>query len=72
MENDEEAAFKSKKEEEQNTRILNSIAKMYMTTCQATKKYKQQFNHTLYFTPTFFLRIFECFNKLLRERKKNV
>ena len=45
---------------------------MYVQTKKMAKKFKDEHQHTLYFTPVFFIRTFKTYRNLLKERKKNV
>ena len=43
-----------------------------MQTIKFAKVYQNENNHTLYFTPKFFMRLITAYRRLLKERQKNV
>lgn len=49
-------------------RVLRCITKMYQQALEMTKTYAEEQNQILYMTPTMFLRVFNCYKKLLKER----
>lgn len=55
-----------------NTRILKSFIQVYLITLRFAKKYQEKNQHTLYFTPVFFLRSMTAYRRLLVERRRNV
>ena len=50
-------------------RVLRCIVKMYLQSQEMTKKFAEDQNQILYMTPTMFLRVFNCYKKLLKERQ---
>ena len=50
-------------------RVLRCIGKMYLQALEMTKTYAEDQNQILYMTPTMFLRVFNCYKKLLKERQ---
>ena len=69
---DPDIKFRHAKEAELNEKILRAVAIMYLQTQKMSKKFQDDFAHTLYFTPCFFIRVFETYKQLLDERTKNV
>lgn len=49
-------------------RVLTSIVKMYLQAQEMTKKFAEDQGQVLYMTPAMFLRVFDCYKKLLKER----
>ena len=49
-------------------RVLRCIVKMYLQAQETTKKFAEEQGQILYMTPTMFLRVFNCYKKLLKER----
>jgi hypothetical protein len=49
-------------------RVLRCIVKMYLQAQETTKKFAEEQAQILYMTPTMFLRVFNCYKKLLKER----
>jgi hypothetical protein len=45
---------------------------MYIATTEMAKRFHEEHQHVLYFTPVFFMRTFRTFTQLLDERKNNV
>ena len=49
-------------------RVLTSIVRMYLQAQEMTKKVAEDQGQVLYMTPAMFLRVFNCYKKLLKER----
>jgi hypothetical protein len=60
------------KEADSQDRVLRSIVKMYLQAQEIGKKFAEEQGQIVYLTPTIFLRIFNCFKKLLKERQEIV
>ena len=69
---DQDAQYALEVEGRLNSKVLKAVSQMYLSTQKIAKKFQGDFNHTLYFTPCFFIRVFETYRKLLGERTKNV
>jgi len=65
-------AYNLQKDTIVNNKVLKSVAHMYLQTLKVAKRYQEEHQHTLYFTPVFYLRVFKTFTRLLEERKRNV
>ena len=50
-------------------RVLRSIVQMYRQAQEMTKKFSEDEGQVLYLTPTLFLRVFDSYKKLLKERQ---
>ena len=50
-------------------RVLRCIVKIYLQAQEMTKKLAEKKGQILYLTPTMFLRVFNCYKKLLKERQ---
>jgi dynein heavy chain len=50
-------------------RVLSCIVKMYLQAQEMTKRFAEDQGQILYMTPTMFLRVFNCYKKLLKERQ---
>lgn len=44
------------------------MVRVYQQSLETAKKFGEQYNMVMQFTPVHFLRIFECYRRLLRER----
>ena len=44
------------------------MVRIYQQSLETAKKFGEQYNMVMQFTPVHFLRIFECYRRLLRER----
>ena len=55
-------------DEDSQDRVLTSIVKMYLQAQEMTKKFAEDQGQVLYMTPAMFLRVFNCYKKLLKER----
>jgi len=69
---DQDAQYALEQETRLNHKVLAAVSSMYLSTQKTAKKFKEDFNHTLYFTPCFFIRVFATYRTLLEERTKNV
>ena len=65
-------SYALKKTKELNEKILQAVTNMYIETCKVAKRFKEDHQHTLYFTPVFFMTTFKTYRSLLKERKQNV
>ena len=52
--------------------LLKASVKMYMDTKEAAISYYTESDHILYFTPSTFLNLFLNYNRLNKQRKRNV
>jgi len=50
-------------------RVLRCIVKMYLQAQEMTKRFAEDQGQILYMTPTMFLRVFNTYKKLLKERQ---
>ena len=59
-------------DKEAQERVLKCIVKMYLQAQEMTKKFAEDQGQVLYMTPVMFLRVFNVYKKLLKERQSVV
>ena len=69
---EQEDLYAKEKEKALTPKVLDAVSRMYIATNDMAKRFHEEHQHILYFTPVFFMRTFRTFTQLLDERKTNV